>query len=260
MSKKRLDEPGTSDVPAVRPEAPPPAYIPEGERLGLEKMRDRDIIFPRVILLQGLSPIVQVAESGMHAGDLINSVTLELIARAEEPRIFTPIMFWPEWIEWLPRNEGGGIVAISHDPASDLANRGQRGGRPRGVEGEPETSVLEYLVFLALFTDKPPSPESVVCFSCAKTNYKHGRRLLNLARMRGHFPLFAGSYEVVTTTEHNARVNADYWVLNFRNAGWASEEVYKMCAKIHDSAKDATVSAAPPEPDSEPATNDADLT
>ena len=221
-----------------------PSYIDQGSRTGLEKMRDQDVVYPRIVLLQALSPIVREKDSPYNAGDMINSVTLELICERDTQREFIPILFWPEWIEWGPRSEGGGVIGMSRDPMSELAQRA-KANEKRDVGGKTVMAVTEYLTFLILLADRPPvTMADAVCLSCAKSNYKHGKRLLNLARLRGNVPLFAGKYTLSAASEHNARSNSDYWAYGLENAGFASEEQYAFAKEAYELLKDHEVKAA----------------
>jgi hypothetical protein len=225
----------------------PPAYLEKGSQ-GLENMRKTDIVYPRVKLLQSLSPEVQDSNSGLHPGDLINSVTLETVALGEEKKTFTPLLFWPEWIEWGDRDAGGGIIAQSRDPQGELA---KRASEKKDVGGKTVWAVTEYLTFLALLFDPDlvvvPKVEDAVCISCAKSNFMMGKRLLNLARLRGAYPLYAGAYTLQSVKKPvPSKPNTVYWKFNFDNSGWAPEPVYALCKEAYERLKDMTVSASDP--------------
>jgi len=221
-----------------------PSYITEGAQ-GFEHQQAGDLVFPRAILMQGLSP--RVADKAAEAGEIYNSVTEELIAAISQKRAIVPVMFWHEWIEWSARIEGGGMVARSQDPEGALAKRCKGGETSINEQGREVPSITEYMVFLVQPVDveNPLDASQMFCICCARTNYKHGRKLLTLARMRGNKPLFAGVYNFYAVEERN-KVGQRYYVFNFTNAGWAPEAVFENLKLEHARLKDTVVSAAAP--------------
>jgi len=73
--------------------------------------------------------------------------------------------------------------------------------------------------------------------SCCRTSHKKGRLLLGLAQYRQGRPLFAGQYELSTVLETNRR-GQQYYVYNFRNAGWCPKELYPAAEALYASFKE----------------------
>lgn len=239
MAKQKNDELAKREEAALA--APMPNYVKEGSA-GLENMRAKDLVFPRVCLMQDLSP--KVKDGLFKAGTLVHSLTGDVVCERDETRKFVPIQHFMTWIEWNPRNEGGGIKEMSSDPNSELAHRCARREK-KTVNGKEVFAVTEYHTFLVVFIDRNPNPsiEDVICISAGKSNHKHGKKLLNLARFRGNVPLFAGAYSLGVKEEHNKTSNSDYWALDINNAGWAPEGVYSFCEQKHKEFKTLNVSA-----------------
>ncbi len=80
---------------------------------GFENVSAKDLMVPRLAILQTLSPQVSSTKAeyirGAKPGDICDVAMSELI---EQPLIFIPVSYDRTWIEWAPRNTGKGIVAI----------------------------------------------------------------------------------------------------------------------------------------------------
>lgn len=222
---------------ATTPEETPSWLKPVGENEvveGMENMRPGDLLVPRLVLMQGLSP--QVVEGEKVAGEVLNSLTAELILEKNAIKEFVPVYHYLEWIKWDDRETGGGIQARSLDPEGELAQMAMRQVKRTNSKGNEVLVVTEYHNFIVLFPDdKQPIPHVI---SCAKTNIKKGKKLLGLARFRGRYPLFAGKYTVQAILERNSK-NQTYYVFEFTNAGWASKENYKEYEKLYTTLKEA---------------------
>lgn len=83
---------------------------------GLENVTAKDLIIPRITILQGLSPQVQPKKpeyiKGATVGDLCDVGTNEVF---EAPMLFLPVLFMKQYLEWAPRESGKGLVAIHND-------------------------------------------------------------------------------------------------------------------------------------------------
>ena len=208
MAKKKKQE------LAKREETEAPAYIDKGEE-GLENMTGEDLIIPRLVIMQAMSPAV---EEGEHQkGEVINSLTDEVWIGIDEVEPFIPIYHFKEWIQWAPRDSGGGIVDRSMDPSSELAMSAKRGEK----DEEGNRLVTEYHNFISVLRSQGFKKPCII--ACAKSNHKHGRKLLGLAKYRGNYPLYAGLYDMAAVKEENKQ-GQKYFAWKFENAGWVDEE------------------------------------
>lgn len=214
-----------------------PAHILEDEELGavgLENMEARDMVIPRLVLMQGLSP--QVTEGEATIGQIYNSVTREMLLDRDEECFFIPIYHYKEWIQWADRSSNQGIADRTMDPESEMAQSAMRGDTRENSEGREVRIVTEYHNFVVFLPHV--SLEYPMILGCCRTNYKKGRQLLALARYRGNRPLFAGRYTLTTAEEVN-RKNQKYQIFNFENAGWAEAEEYEASKAMYDVVKEA---------------------
>jgi hypothetical protein len=114
-------------VPAARGSSQVAEYNEDFEQYageGMENVGARDVLIPRLAVLQALSPQTkkQRAEyiEGAKEGLICDVGTRDLIG---EKLHFLPAMYNKVWVEWAPRDTGRGIVRI-HADDSILASCG----------------------------------------------------------------------------------------------------------------------------------------
>lgn len=206
---------------------PPPKHVEQGQE-GLENVGQADLIIPRLVIMQALSP--QVEEGTRKKGEVINSLTQEVWIPKDEVVPFVPIYHFKEWIQWGPRDTNEGIIDRSTDPDSDLAMSVKRSEK----DAEGNFVVTEYHNFIAIFPEH--GIEKPVIIPCCRSNHKHGRRLLGLAKYRGNYPLFAGLYHLKAQKEENKQ-SQKYFAWEFENAGWVDKDEFKIMRKVYDIIK-----------------------
>jgi len=85
---------------------------------GLENITSEDLTIPRLKILQALSPEVNKRDGkyvdGASAGDVINTVTSQLYSEDNE-LVVLPVSYKRLFLEWQPRESGGGLVAQHED-------------------------------------------------------------------------------------------------------------------------------------------------
>jgi len=205
---------------------------------GFENVRSGDIILPRLVLMQALSP--DVVEKKCDSGQIINSVTKELILEEEERGVFVPLYHYLEWIKWGDRKKNESVLGMSLDPDGELAQSSMKGEKRINAEGREVRVVTEYHNFIVVFPKMKPMIPLVI--SCSKTNHRRGKQLLSLARFRGHFPLYAGMYSLRSEIAEN-KEHQKYYAYAFENAGWVtSKEMLEEMAEMHRTMKDAFLS------------------
>ena len=206
-----------------------PDFVEPGQ-IGLENVRAKDIVLPRMVLMQALSP--KVTESQASPGDVFNSLTDERIFGNSEEQEIVPIYHFIQWIEWGDRNANEGMIANSLDPRSDIAMSAMRGDKiMRG--GREDFRVTEYHNIVVILLPTDFINPNIVLIPFARTNYKVGRKFLGLARMRGNYPLYAGKYIISTETEVS-KANQKYKVFAIRNAGWVKQDEYQIAKLNHE--------------------------
>ena len=107
-------------------DAPLPATINDefgSMATGLENVKSKDLIIPRLTILQALSPQLQKNKPefirGAEAGDFCDTATGDVF---KAPLKIVPVYFATVYLEWAPRNTGKGLVANHGMDASILAH------------------------------------------------------------------------------------------------------------------------------------------
>lgn len=141
---------------------------------GFEGQTQDDVQMPFVALLQSLSPQVDKDDDsyiqGAEPGKLFNTVTRELYGKEVT---FVPAVVERCYIEWVPREDGGGFVA-RHERNSDIAIKAKaQAGSTFGklkMPGECNNDLID-TVYMYGVIDKGPDvrPElAVVAFTSTK--------------------------------------------------------------------------------------------
>ena len=86
---------------------------------GLENLTADDLTIPLLKILQALSPEVNKRDGkyvdGAAAGDIVNTVTNELFTE-ETGCVVIPVSYKRMFLEWQPRESGGGLIQQHLDP------------------------------------------------------------------------------------------------------------------------------------------------
>jgi hypothetical protein len=205
-----------------------PAFLPAGDTRGTEQITQEDLQLPRIAIAQGLSP--EILEDnpkyieGLKLGHMFNNLTGELyqrgpleiaIVRADRPR----------WVEFIPRNEGGGVrdLDVPPDDPRTKFTRGEDGKSLPPIA----TKFYDFVVLLL------PSRQPMVVSMKGKA-LKVARQLNALLKLR-NAPVFAGKYELTSVMETNSK--GTYGIYQIRNAGWLDEATYKYAEQVFESIK-----------------------
>lgn len=112
-AKQEISEKKTTELAVAS------AFI-EDANSGLENITSEDLTIPRLKILQALSPEVNKRDGkyvdGASAGDVINTVTSKLYNEDNE-LVVLPVSYKRLFLEWQPRESGGGLVAQHEDQA-----------------------------------------------------------------------------------------------------------------------------------------------
>jgi hypothetical protein len=83
---------------------------------GFEGVKVTDLSIPFISVMQSNSVLVEDEDNNIKSGDLVNSVTGEVV---QQPFIVQPIHKDHLWAEWVPRTKGGGR-GDSHEDGSAI--------------------------------------------------------------------------------------------------------------------------------------------
>lgn len=181
---------------------------------GFEGTSIKDLSIPFINVLQSLSPeVTEQTVAGAKPGDLLNSVTKEIL---KQPLIVIPIEKEESWVEWVPRTKGGGLVG-RHDPNSDIVldvikkNGGSR-IPPKDSEGKRiafkspggNDLIETHYVYCLIMNDDGTTIDGycVLSFSSAKIKaYKDW--MTSLYTQKGRPPIFANRAKISTVKQKN---------------------------------------------------------
>lgn len=138
---------------------------------GFDNQTREDIAIPFLVVLQALSPqVVKETVEGAKAGKLFNTVTEELFDKVS----FVPGYTEHVYVEWVPRKEGGGFVAV-HQMDSELVTKAKEESEEFGKlkidrEGGGQNDLVETFYVYGSVIDEDGEPESmaVIAFTSSK--------------------------------------------------------------------------------------------
>jgi hypothetical protein len=221
---------------------------------GFEDISSNDLSIPFLNLLQKTSPEVEnQTVPGAEPGAILNSVTQEIIS-GETGFVFVPVHRDEQWVEWVPRNKGGGFVA-QHDPSSELVqnliakNNGSR-MPPKDDEGKRimfknnGNEVIEtYYMYGLILDDLGESVNGFAVMSFASTKikpFKDWTTSMFMLRVGGKRPpIFANRARIRTTKETRPSGTSFNYLIQAFNGTWVNSLVDpKAGAAVLQSAMD----------------------
>lgn len=198
---------------------------------GFETVRPEDLSIPFLAILHTTSPQVENDDpKGARPGMLYNTVTRELYdGEAGVP--FQPCFFQNDlFIEWIPRNKGGGIVAIyreSDQVVQDAirANGGSKFGKL--VVGDGHELIETHQCYGNILD--PDGKESVcpVVLGFTSTRIKPKKDFLTAIKLvKGNPPVFAFRALLKTAKKSNEFGTWYNWVIEpFGGGNWVQGQV-----------------------------------
>lgn len=154
---------------------------------GFENQSREDISIPFITVLQALSPQVsKETVEGAKSGMLFNTVTEELTV-PEDGITFVPGYTEHVYVEWVPRKEGGGFVAI-HQMGSDVVAKAKDESEEFGKlkvdrEGGGQNDLVETFYVYGSVIDEEENPESMAVIAFTSSKIKIYRKWNTSIRM-----------------------------------------------------------------------------
>ncbi len=179
---------------------------------GYENQTAKDIAIPFLNVLQSNSPICSEEDSGARPGMLMNSVTNELFS-GKEGIGFVPVTTRHSFVEWVPRDQGGGYVGEYAIDAPEVARaRQQAGGKLGKLRLENGNDLIETFTIIGIKLDDEGAPEGPMIVAASSTKIKPYRGLMTRLRTYLHPtpngrkvqpPLFAHKVSIKTEKQSN---------------------------------------------------------
>lgn len=185
---------------------------------GMENVKAEDLGIPFLAILQKGSPEVDETHKdfatrnfpGAKVGMIINSLNKEVLHEPRgEPMEFIPCNFQKAWVEWKPRNTGGGFVRSHADDS--ILREATRDDKNHDIlrNGNMIVTTAYFFGFALRKEDKP----LLSVISLTSTQLKKSRTWLNVASSiklskpdgtKFVPPLFSHRYFLSTAPESNA--------------------------------------------------------
>lgn len=177
-----------------------------------------DLILPRLELTQALSPSVVTGDA--KPGMLLNSIDKTELG---SEIIIVPIILRKNYIRWIPRGEGGGMLWRSDNPSDPRVCEETKFG-PNGEKPLATT----YLNFLCLVEGQ--ALPIIVSFS--NTSLTAGKRLLTFHKMAGG-DLFSRTYKLSAKQRTNNK--GTFFVLEVKEHGLAKKSDFEKAEGLYNS-------------------------
>lgn len=181
---------------------------------GFENQTAADYSIPFLGVLQQMSPQVKDPDDGGVAGArpgmLLNTVTEELYS-AKEGLQFVPAHTEHVFVEWVPRESGGGFVAV-HQINSDVVKRAKAAAREYGkYRTDAGNDLVEtFYVYGITCDDRDAGEMLVIAFTSTKIKvYKRWNTKVGMFQIKTadgrkvRPPLFAHRVKLTTSKEKN---------------------------------------------------------
>lgn len=198
------------EIATVEEQLPAVSYDYGAEAgVGFEGTSGKDLSIPFLSILQSNSPQVEEENpSGSKPGLLYNTVTRELVD-GNKGLVVIPVHKESSFVEWVPREKGGGFVAI-HDAQSDVVKRAQAnqgGARAVKLTAESGNDLIETHYVYALVLDEEGAASTGFCvISFTSTKIKPYRDwLTSMFTIKGKPPLFANRARIKTVKQKNEK-------------------------------------------------------
>lgn len=225
MAKKDESSKTAVVAPVTGVQAEMPEWLQKGNR-GSEDVGAKDMILPRVDVLQALSPQIKKSDpayiEGAEQGKIFNTVTGEIYG---DTLTFIPVMFRKEWVLWRLRKAGGGFIgAFKGEAEANVALC--------KLQTPSDHEVVEsHQHFCLLLTSHGPE-EAVL--SMTKSKLKVSRVLNTLVQISG-VDRFAKAYRIDAVEASGDK--GDYWTFKAHPVGFATKELYDRGAGLYEMIK-----------------------
>jgi hypothetical protein len=190
----------------------------DGIGTGLENVTARELLIPRLAILQSNNPQVTQGQSEFDKDARVGEIyDIGLRERFPGGIIFIPVFYQTQWLEWAPRDSKKGLQKIHDtDKIMEETEKDETSGKYMLANGN---HIMETMQFYGLNVTAEFRKSFL---PMASTQLKKGRRLLTLATSEkmtrkdgSQFtpPLFYRSYALGSVPESNNKGNWMGWTI-----------------------------------------------
>jgi hypothetical protein len=225
---KETKKPGAVATPVTAQPTATYDYSAQGAS-GFENVQREDLGIPFLSILQKGSPQIDTDHEdheskkieGCEVGDIINTVSNTVICSAGEEMQFIPCSYQKLFMEWTPREKGGGLIKTHRD--ANILNECQRNEKGQDVlrNGNIIVTTAYFYGIAIIDGDKMPC-----VIGLTSTQLKKAKQWLNIATnvkltspagVKYTPPFYSHTYLLSTTAESNAKGNWRGWVIRLGN-------------------------------------------
>ena len=199
-----------------------------GENTGWEGTDASQLAIPFLNILQAGSPEVEADDpEGAKAGALYNTVTQELIDGKTGIGFLPCHKEGPFYVEWIPRDSGGGFVGIHQVTSETVQNSSPvmdpNSGKPTFKKRHGENDLVEtFCVYGQTLNEAGDGAEGFAAISFTSTKIKPYRNwLTSMFLLPGPPPLFANRARITTKLEKRAVGNSYNFQIRPFDTTWA---------------------------------------
>ena len=197
-------------IQKVSPDEQALATVDYGEYAGngMENVTGADVTIPFLGIVQDLSPQKQEGDpkfiQGAKVGDLFNTVTNELYGQSVH---IVPCCKDSVYVEWVPRDQGGGFVAI-HELNSDVVRTAKDNSTDQfKLKTENGNDLVETHYVYGMLIHGPEGKTSetpiVIAFTSSKIKVYRSQLMTRIRTMKGNPPMFAFRFKVSSLRDKN---------------------------------------------------------
>lgn len=220
---------------------------------GLENIGANDIALPFLVVLQAGSPQVKKGDQkveGAVEGDVLNTVTQDLYS-GDEGIYVVPVFYKKSFVEWKPRESGGGFVAQHEDESIFL--RTKKNEKNQDIL-ETGNVIVTTAYHYGLLINPVSGDYQNVVIAMSSTQLKKSRRWnaimsgLKMARKNGTKftpPIFSHMYKLTTEAEKNELGQWCGWKIEIQGVV-PSKEIYEAAKQFIDALKSGAIREAVP--------------
>ena len=213
---------------------------------GLEEATTEDYAIPFIRLLQPMSPQLNKNSGnyieGAAAGDLINTVSGE-VYDGDKGISVVPCAYSKKYIEWIPREKGGGLVDANHDMSILKSCKSDEQTRRYYLQNGNE--IVETAQFFVLVTEPDPQQALITMTSTQLGVARKWLTMLRMARVKNsagasvQAPMFAFTYRLGTSSMSNDKGTWNVFTVN--QEGQTDLDTAMVAKEFMSSAKQGDV-------------------
>lgn len=231
---------------------------------GQENVGAGDLAIPFLTILQSNSPQCKRSEGayiqGAEEGMILNTVTEELF-NGEEGIPIIPCGYEKYVVEWVPRDQGGGLVG-QHKPSAELQSKLRRDPESSRMVGPNGNHFVDTAYHYVIAVDEENGKFVRAVMSFSSTQLKASRRWNSIMSERTMtrdgqtftLPSFAFVYKFSTEPQSNVHGSWMGWKFvgedtpDFRVPDKYGKDAYLICREFAKQCKEGLVqTSAPPE-------------